>query len=237
MRIARHHLPVTVFYLAITAAAFLAYHFLQRLPEANGVISAASLWSTKASPVQGLSTVWFIFAWGFGIQTLIQIMRVIRRKPRDANLLQLLQHGAWLSAHAGLFEELVFRLYAFLAFIISLLWLNDHSSHIIQTVATSTILPAANLLTFGVFHDQFTGRDWALGLAIILGSLFFRSAHVHYGRLSKLNVWLIGLVMFWLTFHYGLITAILAHFLYDFCVFAAIALTAPLQPKPLAQTE
>lgn len=233
MRIHRPHLPVTVFYLLITAAAFAVYHYLQGLPAAQGVISAASLWTTRANPLQGLATVWFIFAWGFGVQSLIQITRVIRRRPRDANLTQLLKHGAYLSAHAGFFEEVVFRLYAFLSFIIILRYLDPLTHGTLQVSATHALLPAANFLTAGVFTSQFTGPDWALGVAVILGSLFFRSAHIHYGRLSKLNVWVIGLVMFWLTFHYGLPTAIAAHFLYDLCVFTAIAITAPLQPRPV----
>jgi hypothetical protein len=59
---------------------------------------------------------------------------------------------------------------------------------------------------------------------------------VHYGKFSKANVWAVGMVMFWLLFNYGLIAAILAHFLYDLCVFTAIALTAPLQPHSPART-
>ncbi|MBW4061629.1 CPBP family intramembrane metalloprotease [Candidatus Saccharibacteria bacterium] len=231
MRFAWHYYRVTLFYLAITVASYALYHYLQHLPEASGVMSAGSLWQQKGSVTDGLRSVWLIFAWGFGVQALIQVVRVFERKPRDANLPDLLRHGAYLSAHAGLFEEIVFRLYAFLSFIIILHYLNDHVWGGLQSLATGVILPAANWLTLGVFHGQFNAANWALGLAVIIGSLFFRSAHVHYGYLSKLNVWIIGLVMFWLTLNYGLITAIIAHFLYDFCVFAAIALTAPLQPR------
>jgi hypothetical protein len=227
----KRHLPVTGYYLLLTAISVIIYSYLSRLPEASGILTASRLWQIRQNPVDGLRLVWFIFAWGFGLQSLVQIVRVFKRRPRDANFHQLFKHGIYISAHAGFFEELIFRLYAFLSFIILLVFLDDHSSHLIKTAATRALLPAANFFTFGFFHNQFTGTDWALGVAVILGSLFFRSAHVHYGRFSKANVWVIGLVMFWLVFNYGLLTAILAHILYDLAVFTAIALTAPLQPK------
>lgn len=235
MHIARTHISVTVKYLLMTTLAVLVYSYLMHLPAAAGVMSPFSLWQTHGSILDGLHAVWFIFAWGFGIQTFIQIIRVFQRKPRDADLTVLLKHGAYLSAHAGLFEEIVFRLYAFLSFIILLRVLNPALHGLIQWLAVHIVLPAANFVTWGAFSTQFAAPNWALGIAIILGSLFFRSAHIHYGRLSKANVWIIGLVMFWLTLHYGLPTAILAHFLYDFCVFAALALTAPLQPRPIQE--
>jgi hypothetical protein len=39
------------------------------------------------------------------------------------------------------------------------------------------------------------------------------------------------MMMFWLVFNYGLVTAIIAHFLYDLCVFMAVAATSPLQRR------
>lgn len=232
MRIHRPRLPVTMYYLLITAAAVATYYYLQALPAGTGVIRASELIRSNANPIEGLAKVWFIFAWGFAIQALIQISRVLHRRPREANLIPLLKHGIYLSAHAGFFEEIVFRVYAFLSFIIIVHLINPYTHDLLQGAAIHAILPAANFITGGFFRDQFAGSDWAFGLAVILGSLFFRSAHIHYGALSKANVWVIGLVMFWVMFHYGLIAAIAAHFLYDACVFTAIALTAPLQPHP-----
>ena len=222
---------VTLKYVAMTIAAILAYHYISKLPPPAG-ITPGELWQTHGNIIDGLKSVWLIFAWGFGVQSLIQVVRVIQRKPRDAGLTVMLKHGAYLSAHAGLFEEIIFRLYAFLSFIILLKFLNPYLGGVIQWLAVHVILPVFGYLTWGAFATQFAAANWAVGIAIILGSLFFRSAHIHYGALSKANVWVIGLVMFWLTLHYGLPTAIVAHFLYDFCVFAAIALTAPLQPRP-----
>lgn len=230
MRVHKPHLPVTIFYLLLTAAAVGAYYFLSKLPEAAGVMTPQELAAPHGNLLAGLTAVWWIFAWGFGIQLLVQIYRVFTRHPRDANLPQLLRHGAYMSAHAGFFEEIIFRIFAFLSFIIGITWLNSRTGDWLEGLATQYILPFANLITLGVFSQQM--GEWAIGLALIAGSWFFRSAHLHYGKFSKLNVLVVGLVMFWLLFNYGLLAAIAAHFLYDLAVFTAIALTAPLQPKP-----
>jgi hypothetical protein len=118
-------LSVTVFYLVLTSLSYAAYHYLSALPAAQGVANASQLWAMHGNPLTGVARVWLIFAWGFGLQSLVQIWRVIRRRPRDASLTQLFKHGAWLSAHAGLFEEIIFRLYAFLSFIILLRLANE----------------------------------------------------------------------------------------------------------------
>lgn len=232
MRIHKPRLPVTAYYLLITAAAVAIYYYLQLLPAARGIITAPDLLISAANPLEGLHHVWYIFVWGFSVQALVQITRVLRRCPRDADLVPLLKHGIYISAHAGFFEEIVFRLYAFLSFIIVIEFINPYTHNFLKLATTYVVLPVANFVTAHFFSAQFTSDNWALGLAIVLGSLFFRSAHWHYGALSKANVWVIGLVMFWLMFHYGLGTAIAAHILYDICVYLAIALTAPLQPRP-----
>lgn len=229
MKLHRPHLPVTLYYLLLTAASFAAYWYLAKLPQAVGIPTPQELAMPHGNQWEAMMSVWFIFAWGFGLQSLVQIYRVFRREPREANLPRLLRHGIYMSIHAGFFEEIIFRVYAFLSFVIATLWINAHTGGWLETIATATILPLANLLTLGLFQDQIS--DWAIGLGLIAGSLFFRSAHLHYGKFSKLNVWFIGLVMFWLLFNYGLPAAIAAHFLYDFCVFTAIALTAPIQPR------
>jgi Type II CAAX prenyl endopeptidase Rce1-like len=231
----RGWLSVTVYYLVLTALAYGAYFYLNKLPDALGTLSPSELWLSRGSLLEGLSQVWMIFAWGFGVQLLVQIWRIIRRHQREAGIGPLLKHGAWISAHAGFFEELIFRLYAFLSFIIALHYADRHLGGWLESASTHTILPAANFITFGLFEQVFARGDWAVGVGVIIGGLFFRSAHRHYGKFSKANVWVIGMVMFWLVFNYGLLTAIVAHFLYDLCVFTAIALSSPLQPRADAE--
>lgn len=224
-------LSTPLFYGVLLAVTVGAYLLMSRLPQAQGVISAGDLLRSKGDLWQGLSQVWFIFAWGFGIQFLIQIWRVVRLKRREAGMEALMRRAVWLSANAGLFEEIIFRLYGFLSTIIALRYFDEAWHGVLEGIAVNFMLPVANFVTFGLFQREFTGSDWAIGMAIILGSLFFRSAHIHYGLLAKANVWLIGMVMFWLMFNYGLVAAILAHFLYDAAVFLAIAFTSPLQRR------
>lgn len=227
----RGWLSVPLFYSLLLAVVYVAYVYLAKLPQAQEVTTAAQLLVSKGSLWDGLSQVWFIFAWGFGVQLLLQLRHVWKRRPREADMGLLLRHGIWISFNAGLFEELIFRTYGFLATIIGLRYLDQVAHGVFQWVATQALLPVTNILTLGLFKRELTGGDWALGAAVILGSLFFRSAHRHYGKLAKANVWFIGMVMFWLLFNYGLIAAILAHFLYDAAVYIAIALTSPLQPR------
>ena len=142
----------------------------------------------------------------------------------------LMRQGGWISLNAGIFEELIFRVFAFLSFVVVIRIIDGISGGVVRFVGTTFILPVANVVSLGNFSNQFSSDHWAVGLGIILGAFFFRSAHRHYGPLSKANVFIIGLCMFWLAFHYGVLTAIVAHVLYDMAVFAAIAISSPLQP-------
>jgi hypothetical protein len=226
---------VTAFYVGLLTVSVGAYLLLARLPQAQGVLSAGDLLASKGSIWEGLGRVWFIFAFGFGAQFLIQVWQVVRRRPAAGDMAAVWRSGLWTSAHAGLFEEIIFRVYAFLGAIIALKWLDGVVGGVLQWLSVNAVLPLANLVTLGLFKREFTGVDWAFGVGIIVSSLFFRSAHVHYGKFAKGIVWVVGMVMFWLMFNYGLVAAILAHFLYDAAVFLAIALTSPLQPKPRAK--
>lgn len=224
-------LSITIFYTALTAIAYALYYYLTPLsPNHSATLTVGDLWQWPGQPLAGLRQVWWLFAWGFGLQFVVQIWQVIQRRPKEAGLRLMIKHGLWVSGHAGLFEELVFRLYGFLAAMSLLEYINHLVAGWLSTAATSAILPVADAVTLGFLHQQLRAEPWSVGVAIIIGSWFFSSAHIHYGRFSKVNVWLIGLVMFWLTFNYGLLTAILAHIIYDFAVYVAIALSSPFQP-------
>lgn len=229
-------LSVLLFYSVLLSVAFALHYYAQKLPGAAQV-ALPSLVAPRAEVLEGLRRVWFIFVWGFGLQLLIQIWRIVRRRPKDANLPQLLKHGAWISLNAGVFEELIFRYYGFAATVIGLQFANDWAHDAIKQTLTHTLLPVANVLSLGLLSSQLSAANWALGGAMLLGSVFFRDAHRHYGKLAKANVWFIGLVMFWLMFNYGLVAAIIAHVLYDFVIYACLALTSILQPALKPQAE
>src|SRR4051794_19459650 len=86
-------LAAPLFYVVLTSLVYLAYHYLSQLPQASGPPTAGALLASKGTLWAGLSAVWFIFAWGFGIQLLLQLWRVVRLKPREADLGTLLKSG------------------------------------------------------------------------------------------------------------------------------------------------
>ena len=221
---------VTIRYVALTLVSLVVYYFVVRLDHNGDAGSLVPVLLQTGDPVAGLKQVWFIFTWGFGVQLLVQVVRIVRRVPKDAPMRHLVRQGAWLSLNAGIFEEIIFRVYAFLSFVIIIRFLDGFVGGTIRLLGTRFLLPIADFLTLGVFSGQFNAAQWPVGLGILVGALFFRNAHRHYGAFSKANVFVIGLCMFWLVFHYGVMTAMIAHVLYDMAVFAAIALASPLQP-------
>jgi hypothetical protein len=64
-----------------------------------------------------------------------------------------------------------------------------------------------------------------IGAALVLASVKFRDAHHEedlpwfLNLFRKINAWFGGMVMFWLMLNFGLLTAIVAHVLYDAIVF------------------
>jgi hypothetical protein len=92
-------------------------------------------------------------------------------------------------------------------------------------------VPLADFVTFGALHDMlFHPVSWTIGAAIITANGSFMDAHEQNGIFNQINSWFIGMVMFYLMFHYGLLTAIVAHVLYDVVVFACAALAASWRP-------
>ncbi|HEY6736090.1 MAG TPA: CPBP family glutamic-type intramembrane protease [Candidatus Saccharimonadia bacterium] len=226
-------LSVTLFYALLLGLVFGLYVWATRhlgvtLPPAARalpiVVAPERLWV-------GLNAVWLIFAWGFTLQLLLGLVWIWRRHPKDGNLGFLLRRGVWLSAHAGIFEELIFRYYGYFALVLGLVALDRWTAGRLAQAVAAWVNPLVNVVTLGQFADQFNAASWPLGLAAIIGAWFFRNAHVHYGPLAKANVWVIGVIMFWLMLHYGLVTAMAAHMLYDVAVFLAVALISPLQPR------
>lgn len=229
-------LTVTVFYLGLLGLSWVVYRYAQRLPNVQPAVWQGQISLYKGLPAvwEGLGRVWLMFAWGFGVQFLVQLSWILRRQPKAGSMAFLWKRGAWLSLHAGVFEELIFRYYAYLSFVLGLVWLNQRLGGGLGRAVTAWVLPFLNVVTAGYFAHQFDAAHWALGLGAVIGASFFRSAHLHYGKFSRANVWTIGVVMFWLTFNYGLLAAIVAHSLYDLCVFSAIALASPFQPRARA---
>jgi len=176
----------------------------------------------------GLAKVWFIFAWGGGL-CLILYMIQGAAYAYDSRAVRFFK-GMWISLNAGVFEELSYRWLKFFIAMITLPFFNWITFGLVEWVYSTILVPLANFCTFGALEPFLLGgSSWVLGAAIISANVSFRDAHVNHGTLGKINVWFIGMVMFYLMLNYGIQTAIAAHFLYDAIVLgiAAVAVDRP----------
>ena len=91
---------------------------------------------------------------------------------------------------------------------------------------TAVLVPLANLVTLGALQPYLLSEttSWVLGAAIVTAAGAFRKAHEYLGYFGMVNAWFIGMVFFYLALNYGLITAIVAHILYDVIIFTLRAL-------------
>jgi hypothetical protein len=219
-------LRTTIFYIVFFMIVFVFYtvlHFFwsHSVPlsfqdlEKNGFVGA------------GLTKVWFIFAWGF-VGTIILTMVRGRQEIGETRLVSLLK-GWWVSLNAGFFEELIYRWLAFFIAMITLPILNFITFGLVKWFYGVALVPFADVMTLHALHSQLVqSGTWVFGAAIVMASVSFRNAHKGAGFIGFVNSWFFGMVMFYLMFNYGLLTAIVVHVLYDMVVITtASALAQP----------
>ena len=183
----------------------------------------------------GLVSVWFIFVWAAAV-TAVQIIRTERSSTTESKASQL-GTGAWVSLHAGVFEELVYRGLTFICMMAVVPFLNYITFGIVGWFYVELLIPIANWTSLGalepwLYHES----GWVMGAAIIAANVLFRDEHKHLGKFGWINAWFMGLVMFYLALNYSMLTAIVAHVVYDLIIFSMCALntkrTAPLPARP-----
>lgn len=185
----------------------------------------------------GIGAVWFIFAWAIGISLLR--LAVGARYESDDSRGVLLLRGIWISLNAGVFEEIIYRWFIFMSAMVTIPFVNFITFGLIKFLYVELLVPLANFTTFGALEPYlYHPSSWIFGAAIVSTSMSFSEAHKHLGLLGRVNSWFGGMVMFWLMFNYGLLTAMAAHVLYDIVVFGLKALTAmkPRWSTQLART-
>jgi hypothetical protein len=94
----------------------------------------------------------------------------------------------------------------------------------------------ADWATHGMLHDLLyyihPGHTWfVVGAAIVSISIRFRDGHIYLGLIGWINAWFLGMFMFYLTFQYGLLAAILVHILYDIFALGVGYLDSVIWPK------
>jgi len=193
------------------------------------LFSIDDLWSRNDDLLAGLGKVWFIFVWGAGITLLMGIL--LSRMPREYPPRLIFGQGMWISLNAGIFEELIYRWLRFSIAMITLPFFNLITFGFLKWVYITILIPVANWVTFGALQEYlFHPASWVIGAAIISANGSFRDGHKENGFFSWVNSWFLGMVFFFLMFNYGLLTAIVAHVLYDMAIFVVAALGMSWRP-------
>jgi len=188
------------------------------------------VWKAPHGILEGVIAGWPILAWGafhFG-RTWIFL---------DENHPDLVYASAWdtfvnglrISAWAGITEEIAFRWLIFLGAMPSVVignWMffGCAGFGIAEWFHLNVWGTLANWTTFGILEPQiFDPLHWYVGAALLYSNAFFREGHAYQGIVGILNSWFLGMGFFYLTFNYGLGSAIIVHALYDVLVFSGLA--------------
>lgn len=140
---------------------------------------------------------------------------------------RILSRAVWTSIQIGFWEELIYRYLYFGIAMILLPFIDWITRGVVRWIFESFLMPATHLMTFGALEGQILTTPWTVGGAIITANLIFAAVHVSHSITSCVNAWFVGLVLFWLALHYGLITSMVAHSVYD----AVLLLTQALKAK------
>ena len=222
-------LAVLLGYVLVLMIWLVVFGLLNLFWGNRALISFGEIWHPNPDVLGGLMSVWFIFLWGGGMTLIMGLILI--NAPRNYFPGEVVAHGMWISLNAGIFEEIIFRWLRFAIAMIMLPFLNFITFGFFQWLYGSILVPVADWATFGALHEWlYHPAGWVVGAAIISANGKFRGAHYENGFFNWVNSWFIGMVMFWLMFNHGLLTAIAAHILYDAIIFAVAAVTTSWRP-------
>jgi hypothetical protein len=80
---------------------------------------------------------------------------------------------------------------------------------------TDLMIPLVNLVTLGKLGPQLLDYSWMVGAALVSSNWSFGEGHIYQGCVGWANSWIIGMLMFWFAFNFGLPFAMFIHALYD----------------------
>jgi hypothetical protein len=224
------------FYIKKLAIALVVFLILRAIAGSHMLMTDDQIWPPDPAVGAGLLHAWWFFAWAVGLNLAFGLGAVLRREPCDSDPEMNLVHGVWTGFNAGFFEEVLWRWFIFLSAMVTLWFFNIVTFGLTKWVFTHLLIPVTDWVSFGALHAQlYSPIGWLLGAAIVSANMDFRDAHLNLavltGRytslyrtytfslpLGAINAWFGGLALFWLMFHYGIQTAIVAHILYDVCV-------------------
>lgn len=201
--------------LSVFVPALLVFGFLFYFWRDYILIDFASIWRFDAA---GLGQVWFIFAWA------VLFALIGSGGIYFVSKATLIGRATWLSLNAAFWEELLYRWLYFASAMIILPFLNWITFGLVKWFYTTLFIPIANFFTLGALEPQLHAANWVLGAAIISAAASFRDAHKYLGLVGFVNSWFLGMVLFWVMLNHGIITAMVAHFVYDLILFGTRAL-------------
>lgn len=178
-------------------------------------LDLSRLWWQGKPLGEALLSTWPLMAWGAGISTLICML--VKRDVSDRiAACDIYKINLRVSLRAGIVEELIFR-WSLLILAIPLVQLFNRFPFFggLRWLHVEVLGPLADWATMHSLHEQLMGSPWYFGAAILAANARFRDGHKYQGVVGILNSWFIGMFMFWLTFSYGLLIAMLAHAVYD----------------------
>lgn len=193
-------------------------------------------WTLKGDFWAVVWSAWPLYLWGFAL-TVIAILRGANDENIHEEPISLFISGAWISAMAGIWEELYFRwvlfLFALITFpIVDWIFLGFMDVHIFRWLYSEILCPVANYMTLGYLEPYLmNGYSWVVGAAIISTNGQFRNGHSYQGWFGLVNSWFIGMYLHWVVFTHGILAAIFIHFLYDFIIFTLCAVVVGLSEK------
>lgn len=191
-------------------------------------------WMMKGSLLEAIviSCPVYIFGMGINAYYLFRTYNKYSETPSD-----ILLAGTLISLRAGVVEEVVFRWLIFMSSTIMLpaldwLLLGFMGLNVVQWVYIGVLCPVANFFTFGLLKQFLLhSAKWSIGAAIINANSRFRDGHAYQGIVGFTISWFMGMYFFWLMFTYGLVAAIVVHFLYDFLIYIVVWVDAIIERR------
>jgi hypothetical protein len=170
-----------------------------------------------------------VFVWAVAVNFFFNMFRDVQAPVRRRSLIQridvkaMFTRGFLTSLFAGVTEELAFRWilpYAAVPTLLLMNWLffGFLGFGINEWFHTTIWSPFANFTTFDLLLPQLMAKDWVIGACILYSNAFFRNGHKYQGWFGYVNSWFMGMYLWFVCIHHGLLAAIVVHFLYDLVI-------------------
>lgn len=217
-------LQVTWYYLSKFLGLLVIFFILRHFWGEYMLLDLGDLKGDGTVSLHGLGHIWWFGLWALAAGTLSAYVSSQSISVDDKTT--ALFKGWWFALNAGVWEELIYRWLLFVTSMVVLPFLNFITFGLVKWFFGTLFVPFANFMSFHSLEAQLHYGPWFFGAALVSAAADFRKAHNHLGPLGAVNAWFAGLVLFYVMFHYGILTAIVAHILFDVVVLTMMAVAA-----------